>query len=295
MRVSDITRLIGLAAIWGASFLFLRIAAPVLGTAWVTELRISIAAVAMLAYARAFGYRLDFRRNLPAYAVIGMLQVALPWSMYAFAGHHLGASYLALLNASTPSFSAVFGALWLGEQLTRRVTLGLAFGALGVALVVGFGPVEVTSRVLISAALCIAGSAGYALTGIYMKKRAAHVSPFSLTLGTLLTAAPLLLPFLLMAPVPSAPTLKIALAVLGLALLGSAVAFVLYFRLIADIGPTKTQTVTFITPLFGILFGVVFLDEELRPAMLLGGALILAGTALVVMRGTKARSVGIVN
>lgn len=259
-------------------------AAPSLGTAWLTELRISIAALAMLAYAVVIGHKLELRRNLRAYAVIGTLQVALPWAMYAYAGHYLGAGYLSLLNASTPSFSALFGALWLGEPLTRRVSLGLLLGALGVALVVGFGPIEVTPTVLLSAAMCVAGSAGYALTGIYRKKYAADVAPFSLSLGTLLFAAPLIWPFLPGMPGADVFTWKIVLAVLGLALLGSALAFILYFRLMSDIGPTKTQTVTFITPLFGILFGILFLDEELRVAMLVGGALILAGTALVVMR-----------
>ncbi len=290
MRVSDLARLIGLAAIWGASFLFLRMAVPSLGAAWLTELRISIAAAAMLLYARAFGLKLDMRRNLRAYTVIGTLQVALPWSMYAYAGHNLNAGYLSILNASTPWFAALGGALWLGEELNARMGLGLALGAIGVALVVGLGPIEVTPEVLIAAALCITSSAGYALAGIYMKLRAASVPPFSLSSGTLLVACPMLLPFLPGLPPAAAFTLNVTVAVLGISLLGSAVAFILYFRLMSDIGPTRTQTVCWITPLFGVLFGIVFLGEELRAAMVAGGALVIAGTALV--GGTAPKAAG---
>ena len=287
MRFSDLVRLIALAAIWGASFLFVRMAVSSLGAAWLTELRISIAAAAMLLYARAIGLDLELRRNLRVYIVIGAINVALPWTMIAYAGHYINAGYLSILNASTPWFGAICGALWLGEPLTARKTLGLALGVAGVALMLGFGPIEATSNVIFSAALCFAAAACYALAGTYLKKRVTGVAPFSMSLGSLLVATLMLLPFLPGVPPAAAFTWKVSIAVLGISLLGSAAAFLLYYRLMSDVGPTKTLTVTFLIPLFGVLWGILFLDEELRMAMVAGGALILAGTALVVLSGSR--------
>ncbi|MBI2318062.1 MAG: DMT family transporter, partial [Betaproteobacteria bacterium] len=270
------------AAIWGASFLFIRMAVPALGAAWLAELRAGIAAAAMLAYARAIGFDFKVRRNLHAYLVIGAFSTALPWSMFAYAGHYINASYLSILNASTPWFGAICGALWLGEPLTARMSLGLALGVAGVALMVGFGPIEVTPEVILSAALCFGGAACYALAGTYMKKRASGIAPFAVSAGSLFTASLMLLPFLPGLPAPEVFTWKVTVAVLGISLLGGAAAFPLYFRLMSDVGPTKTLTVTFLIPLFGVLWGVVFLDEELRMAIVVGCALVLGGTALVV-------------
>ncbi|MBI4290262.1 MAG: DMT family transporter [Betaproteobacteria bacterium] len=288
MRFSDLARLITLAAIWGASFLFVRMAVSSLGAAWLTELRISIAAAAMLLYARAVGLDLEVRRNLHVYLVIGATNVAIPWTIIAYAGHYINAGYLSILNASTPWFGAICAALWLGEPLTLRKSLGLALGLAGVALMLGFGPIEATPNVILSAALCFAAAACYALAGTYVKKRAAGVRPFSMTLGSLLVATLMLLPFLSGVPPATAFTWKVSIAVLGISLLGSAAAFLLYYRLMSDVGPTKTLTVTFLIPLFGVLWGVLFLDEELRLAMVVGGALVLAGTALVVASGPQA-------
>ena len=295
MRVPDLARLIILAAIWGASFLFIRMAVSSLGAAWLTELRTAIAALAMLAYARAIGFDLEVRRNLHAYLAIGALSVALPWSMFAYAGHYINASYLSILNASTPWFGAICGALWLGEPLTPRMALGLALGVAGVALMVGFGPIEVTPNVIFSAVLCFGGAACYALAGTYLKRRAAGVPPLAVSTGSLFAASLMLLPFLPGVPPSTVFTWKVSIAVLGISLLGGAAAFLLYFRLMSDVGPTKTLTVTFLIPLFGVLWGVIFLHEELRMAIVVGCGLVLGGTALVVRTGLPPPSAGSVS
>jgi drug/metabolite transporter (DMT)-like permease len=290
VRVADLARLIVLAAIWGSSFLFVRMAVSTLGAAWLTELRASIAAVAILLYARAMGLDLQMRRNLRTYIAMGMLAVALPWTMFAYAGHYISAGYLAILNASTPWFGAICGAIWLGEPLTPGKVIGLVLGVAGVALMVSLGPIEATPEVIFSAALCFAAAACYALSGIYMKKRAFGLSPFSLSAGSLLTSSFMLIPFLPAFPPIEVFTWKISIAVLGISLMCSAAAFLIYFRLMADIGPTKTLTVTFLIPVFGVLWGVIFLGEELHLVMVAGGACVLAGTALVVRTGARARA-----
>jgi drug/metabolite transporter (DMT)-like permease len=126
MRPADLVRLVVLAAIWGGSFLFVRMAVGAIGPLWLTELRVGIAALAMLTYARATGFKLEPRLNWRPYLVLGVLNTALPWALYAWAGKHIGASYMAILNAAAPWFAALCGAIWLGERLSWRKILGLA-------------------------------------------------------------------------------------------------------------------------------------------------------------------------
>ncbi len=282
MRPSDLARLIALAAIWGASFLFARIAVPALGAAWLTELRVAIAGIVMTGYAMALGIRLAPRRHWRHYLFMGGLATALPWAMYAYAANYISASYLGILNATTPWF----GALWLGERFTWRKVAGLAIGVAGVALVVGFGPVEVNANVILASLACIGSAALYALGGTYMKKRAQGVPALGMAAGSLVVATVALVPAL-PGPLPAQLLLdwKIATAVLGLSLLCSAAAYVLYFRLLADVGPTRSLTVTFLIPVFAALWGAVFLGEPVGVSTVIGGALILLATAMVLELG----------
>ena len=287
MRPADLTRLILLAAIWGGSFLFVRMAVGAIGPLWLTELRVGIAAAAMLLYAQAAGFQLHPRQNWRPYLALGVLNTALPWALYAWSGKHIGASYMAILNAAAPWFAAICGAIWLGEKLSWRKVLGLVLGMCGVALLVGFGPITVTGEVLLAVLACIGATACYALAGIYVKKRAAMIAPRALTVGSLITASVVVMPFLPAPPPPAAFTWQVTVAVLGISLLCSAAAYLIYFRLIADIGPTRTFTVTFLIPVFGTLWGAVFLGEPVGISTLAGGAVIVIATAMVLEVGRR--------
>lgn len=300
MRPADLARLIALGAIWGASFLFARMAVPSLGAAWLTELRVALAGIVMTAYAITVGVDLAPRRHWRHYLFMGVLNTALPWALYAYAANYISASYLGILNATTPWFGALFGALWLGERFTWRKGAGLAIGVAGVTLVVGFGPVVVNANVILASIACIGSAAIYALSATYMKKRAQGVPALGMTAGSLVVAALALVPAL-PGPLPAQMLLdwKIATAVLGLALLCSAAAYVLFFRLLVDVGPTRSLTVAFLIPVFATLWGAVFLGEPVGVATVIGGALILLATAMVLelgprpgtpQRGTIARS-----
>jgi drug/metabolite transporter (DMT)-like permease len=181
MRAADLARLIALAAIWGVSFLFARIAVPGLGAAWLTELRVALAAIVMTLYVTAAGVRLDPGRHWRHYLFMGLLNTALPWFLFAYAANYIAASTMGILNATTPWFGALFGALWLGERFTWRKGAGLAIGVAGVALVVGFGPIEVNANVVLASLACIASGACYAICGTYMKKRAHAVPALGMT------------------------------------------------------------------------------------------------------------------
>jgi drug/metabolite transporter (DMT)-like permease len=287
MRPIDIARLVLLAAIWGGSFLFVRMAVGAIGPMWLTELRVGLAAIAMLIYARAAGFELNLARDWRPYLVLGVLNTALPWGLYAWSGKYIGASYMAILNAAAPWFAAICGAIWLGEELSWRKVLGLALGMLGVALLVGFGPIAASPAVVLAVLACIGATACYALAGVYIKKRAGKIAPRALTVGSLIAASVVVMPFLPAPPPVAAFTWQVALAVLGISLLCSAAAYLIYFRLIADVGPTRTFTVTFLIPVFGTLWGALFLDEPVGFATLASGAVIVIATALVLEAGKR--------
>ncbi len=291
MRTSDLSRLILLAAIWGGSFLFVRMAVDAIGPIWLTELRVGLAAIAMLIYARAAGFELNLKQNWEPYLVLGVLNTALPWALYAWSGKHIGASYMAILNAAAPWFAAICGAIWLGERMTWRKSVGLALGMCGVALLVGFGPIAVSAEVLLAVFACIGATACYALAGVYVKKRAGRLPPRALTVGSLIAASIVVMPFLPAAPPAAAFNWQVTVAVLGISLLCSAAAYLIYFRLIADIGPTRTFTVTFLIPVFGTLWGALFLGEPVGLSTLAGGAVIIAATAMVLELGKRRTSV----
>ena len=284
MKPADLLRLLALAAIWGASFLFFRMAVPAIGVAWFAELRVSIAAVAMLAYVNLSGVRLDFRTHWRAYLMMGVLNAALPWSLCAYGGLHLGAGTMSILNAMTPFFGAVCGALWLGEPFTLRKSAGLALGIVGVALVVGLGPIAPTTDALLGAAACVAATLCYAVSTTWLKRMGSSAPPISLSTATLLVASIAIAPFLPAPPTIEVFSTSVVIAVFGVSLLCSALAFVLFFRLIADLEPTRALTITFLIPLFGVLWGAVFLGESIGPGTIAGGLTVLAATALVIRR-----------
>jgi drug/metabolite transporter (DMT)-like permease len=236
---------------------------------------------------------LHLAQNWRPYLVLGVLNTALPWGLYAWSGKYIGASYMAILNAAAPWFAAICGAIWLGEKFSWRKSLGLALGMLGVALLVGFGPIAVSTEVLLAVLACISATACYALAGVYVKKRAGRLAPRALTVGSLVAASAVVMPFLPAPPAAAAFTWQVTLAVLGISLLCSAAAYLIYFRLIANVGPTRTFTVTFLIPVFGTLWGALFLDEPVGMSTLAGGAVIVIATALVLEIG-KRRAVTVV-
>jgi len=281
MRVADYLRLVLLSALWGGSFIFLRVAAPAFGIVWTAEGRLLIASLALAAWFRLIGFDPQWRRHARAYLAIGVVNLLLPSLLYAFALAHLPASVGVVLNATSPMFGALCAALFLGERLTARKTAGCVAGIAGVFLVVGPGGFAGDPLAGAAAAACLAACACYGYNGVIMRRAAAGVPARGIAVGSQAAAALLLLPLVPLAS-PAAPVGALAAGnLIALALLGNAFGFVLYFRLIADAGATRALTVTYLMPLFGQLWGRVFLGESLPASALAGGVLILSGTVLV--------------
>lgn len=285
MPIADASRLMILAAIWGGSFVFLRVLSPALGPLLTADLRVLIAWMALAVYCRAAGLSMDWRRFRVQYFVIGIFNAALPFSLFAFAALHVPASYSAIINATSPIFGALFSVLWLGEKLTAKRILGFVLGIVGVALVTKFVGAHLDSMELRAMAACLGAALCYGFVSVYTKKFAAAANPTSVAGASQLMGGLVLLPLLPFQSPPAAITGLVVVNMLAFALLCSGVAFLLYFRLIADIGPTKALTVTFLMPAFTMLWAMLFIGEGVTVAMVLGCVLVLAGTGLVVVRG----------
>ena len=282
MRPADAARLLLLAAIWGGSFPFMRVAVPAFGPAWTAELRVLLGGLALLAWLRFAGVGLGVRRHWRAYAILGGACVAVPFAAYAFAALHAPGSVLAIVNATAPIFGLAWGVALGGERITARRAAGLALGIAGVALIARPGGAGESPMFGWAIAAALGACFCYGAVGVLMKRFARDVPARAMAAGNQLAAAVVLLPLLPFAPPPGELSPLAIANLLALALLASGVAFVLYFRLIADLGAARALTVTYLIPVFGVLWGMLFLGESVSPAMLGGGGLIILGTVLVL-------------
>jgi drug/metabolite transporter (DMT)-like permease len=277
MRRADTARLVLLAAIWGASFLFNRITAPVLGPVLTAELRTLIAGIALAIY---FGFNPGWRRWGRQYLIVGILTSAVPFLLWAYAALSLTAGLMSVLNATSPMWGALWSAVLLRERLNARRVAGLVIGVVGVALVTR---PEAASQLAYPAIVAsLAAAFCYGLAGAYMKRWASGVPARGMAVGTQLAAGVLLIPFIAFSPPTTAPSPLVIASMLALGLVCGAIAYLLYFRLIADIGATGALTVTYLIPVFGVLWGALFLGEALSAPMLAGGALVVLGTVFVL-------------
>lgn len=281
MSPKDFVALILLGAIWGSSFLFIRVAVPSFGPFLLMEVRVGIAALALAPLAIALGRLPEVRSRWRQFLVVGMFNAAVPFTLIAFAEIEITASLAAILNSTTVLFSALVAAIWTGDPLTFRKICGVILGVVGVAVLVGLDPLPLNGAVLLAVGASLAAAFFYALFGTFVKRTFSGVRPLTLAFGQQAGAAAwLLLPAAATLP-GEAPPLAAAFSALGLAILCTAVAYLLYFTLIANVGPTNTLTVTFLSPGFGVLFGVLLLDEPFDLGTFAGLVIILLSVALV--------------
>lgn len=288
MSAADLLRLAVLAACWGLAFVFIRVAVQPLGAFVLVELRALLGCLVLLLYASMSGVAIDWRRNWRKFVIFGALGSAFPFTLIALAQTVLSASFAVVLVTMAPLFSALIAAFWLGDRMTVRKTGGLLLGLVGVAFLTGFKPDSAGAAPPWAVALALATAALYGVAGVYSKRHLAGIAPLAAAAGSQLGAALLLLPLALVFPPNAAPSLVQWLNVAALAVFSSALAFILYFRLIDSIGPVKTASVNYLTPLFGVAGGVLVLGEPLTANLLIGLAMILAGVTLLFGRSLQA-------
>ena len=287
MRAVDIRRLVLLAAIWGASFIFFRIIAPVLGAIWTAEFRTLIAGVALFGFALISNAKLEIRERWKWYFVVGILNSGIPFALIAFAELHLSASLAAILNATSPLWSALIGAVFFREAFNTKKGIGLILGIAGVIVLVGWSPLEPSLETILSVAAMLAATLCYGIAANLAKRNLKGAPALGSSVGSQFASSLALLVFMPFDLPRASPNLTVVLSLLALAVLCTAVAYILYFRLISDLGATKALTVTFLVPIFGTLWSMIFLHEPLGLEKILACAIILAGASLVTGLNTK--------
>jgi len=280
MKPRDLLDLLLLAALWGASFLFMRIAAPHFGAVPLIEVRVALAALFLLPWLAWKRSGKELRAKALPIFVIGVTNSALPFSLFAYATLSVTAGLASILNATAPLFGALVAYVWLRDKLSAVRIAGLAIGFSGVVMLVwgqaSFRPGG-SGYAIVGA---LAASLLYGISANYAKRRLAGVDPLAIATGSQVAAALVLLPPAIAWWPAQVPEASSWLAVIALAVACTGIAYILYFRLIAHVGPAKAIAVTFLAPAFGVLWGMLFLDETLTPGMVLGCAVILFGTAL---------------
>jgi len=296
VRPVDTLHLLVLAAIWGASFLFMRIIAPEIGTLPTAFFRVSIAATGLLVILAMMRVSWDFQGKFKTVLLLGVINSGIPATMYSVAAQVLPAGYSAIFNATTPLMGVLIGGLFFSERLTPSKIAGVCLGLFGVGILTRAGPVAFDMELLMGALACLLATTCYGFAGFlarrWLDQRGGLDSRLA-ALGSMLGATLFLLPLFVWSAVSHPPASwggwPVWLSLLGLGLVCTAFAYILYFRLLTSIGPVKSMTVTFMIPPFGVLWGALLLDEPLSMAHLYGG-LLIAGALWLVLRPGKLAS-----
>jgi drug/metabolite transporter (DMT)-like permease len=284
LKPRDLFDFVLLAALWGASFLFMRVGAPEFGPIALIGLRVLIAALCLwpLLWFMQRSATPAMRAHATPLAVVGVSNSALPFTLLAFASLSLTAGFTSLINASVPLWAAVIGLFWLGAKLGQAQWIGLALGVVGMAILT-WGKVDFKpggSGLAIIAGLTATLSYGFSTH--FAKKKLAGVPPLGVATGSQTAAAIALLPLMIAFWPKANPSVNAWISLLLLGTFSTALAYILYFRLIASLGGQKASTVTFLIPVFAALWGWALLGEAVTIHMLFGGGVVLLGTALTL-------------
>nr|WP_275665478.1 DMT family transporter [Vibrio sp. Isolate33] len=269
-----------LAAIWGGSFLFMRIAANPLGPAVLIEARVLCAAITLLLVSFYLKRKLSFNAHAKHFFILGLFNTALPFLFFAYAAQTLNASTLAILNSTAPIWAAIIGAIWTKTALESKVLLGLGIGVTGVCVLVGWDAMNIGQEAIVPIFAAVMAAFSYGIASNYTKT-APKVEAFNNAHGSMWAAVLIVLPFVFFIPMREAPDLTITTSVILLGAVCTGLAYLLYFNLINELGAPSALSVTFLIPVFGILWGNLFLDEAIGINTVVGSILVITGTMLV--------------
>ena len=283
MALIDWTRLVALAALWGCSYLFIEIALVSASPVTIVFCRIVIAAACLVGYCAFTGIRTQLTGALVvSFFVMGILNNVVPFNLIAWGQTHITGGVASIFNATTPLFTVIVAHLWPGgERATPARIAGVVVGFVGVVVLIGFGNLGDIGRELPGQAAMLLAAISYALSALY-GRRLANVPPMVAAAGMLTASSLMMLPitFVLHTPFEPMPTMGSFAAIIGLAVASSAIAYIIFFRLIGTIG-SNVMLVTFIMPVIALASGAAILGEVVELRHLGGLALIFCGLALV--------------
>lgn len=282
MHRRQVASYLALAVVWGSSFLVLLHVVAAFGWVGAVTFRSLVASAILVALATVTRRRLDFRGAWRQLAVVGSLTVACQLVGLSIATPRIGTASSAILIASIPLFSMLIGSAWGIERITASGRLGLLLGFGGIVLLVGFPSTAASLEFVLGVASAIFGAISAAAGSNYARRHLRGVGVWEQSIGAFVAGGLLTLPLLLVVPVPRPPTLEDLGYLVALAAFCSALAYVLYFRLVAEAGATIATSVEFAVTLVAVLIGAILLGERLTPIQLMGATTIVGGCALVL-------------
>lgn len=294
MTIWEWTLLIALAAVWGGSFFFNAVAIRELPVFTVVVARVALAALFLVVVLRLAGQTMPRdKRVWAAFFGMGLLNNVLPFSLIVWGQQHIASGVASILNASTPLFTVIVAHLFTSdEKMTANRLFGVIVGFVGVAVMIGADAAQALGANIAAQLACLAAAISYAFAGVYGRRfRAMGVAPLATAAGQVTASSLMLIPLMLLIDQPwtlPAPGATAIAALIGVAALSTALAYVLYFRILATAGATNLLLVTFLIPVSAILLGVLVLNETLAPKHLAGMALIGLGLAAIDGRPWRA-------
>jgi drug/metabolite transporter (DMT)-like permease len=281
VSVTDLALLVYLGAVWGAAFLFFRVASPEMGPLWTAEIRVAIAGLVLALFSGRTALAAA-RRQPVAILVVGATFSAIPFTLLAFATLSLPASLASLIMATTPLFTAIVSAVWLRQRLSRGVVAGLVLGFGAVVFLLGGSPIDIGPASILAVIAGLGAALSYAFAGTFVRRRLSGVAPLDLATGQLVAAALILLPISLASGIPAVPSPAAAGSLVTMGIVSTAIAWPVYFRIAGRTTATAASSSTFVVPMFGIFWGGLVLGEHVGPELLAGFGLVLVSLVLVL-------------
>ncbi|MCJ8312738.1 MAG: DMT family transporter [Saccharospirillaceae bacterium] len=287
MKSIYVLSLLLLAAIWGSSFLFMRVAVVEFGPFALNLIRVGLAALILLPICLRKDFRQDFKTHWKSFMLLGASNYAIPFTLLSYTSLTINSGTTSLINATTPIFTAILGVLFFTQKITRVQLIGLFFGFFGIYIISQKTLLLDFNQGLLAIIAGLIASCGYGLTILYSKKYLQAVSAINLTAGGLFFGALyLVFPGIVYWPTQM-PSLNSWLAALLLATLCTVIALIIFFQIIKKIGVLTSSSVTFLIPIFAILWGTLFLNEKITFNLIVGVVVIIVGTSLIIFKPFK--------
>ncbi len=281
MSIRQLGALFLLGAIWGASYILIRVAVEPFGPVFFMSARVALTALILVGYARLRAIDLKIRAYWRQFLILGFLGSALPFTLIGWAELTVSGSMAAILTSATPLFAALVAVPGLGERLTAYKLVGAIMGIAGVTIVVGGSPMTLDLQFLLATLALLGAASSYALGGVYAKRSFHGLDNMSMSSGQLIGATVILAPVSLFDIPKELPPIGAILALLTLVVVCTALAYQLYYYLIISAGPIQALTVTLLVPIFGVFWGALWLQESISPGMILGLLIVLFSVGLV--------------
>ena len=279
MKTSHLLELIVLGAIWGASFMLMKATVPYFGVFALVEVRAALAALCLLPvvyFTRQFS---DLLANWKKLLFVGAFNTAIPFCLFSYTSIHLDAGLTAILNATAPMFGALIAFFYLQERIGLHGLIGILIGFFGV-VVISQDSKSSDVVTIIPVLSALGATTCYGIAACFMKKHLSGVKPFAIAAGSQVFAAIILLPLAILYWPAVTPSTTTWLYALLLAVLCTGIAYIMYFDLIAKVGPSFAMMVGYLVPVFGIFWGIVVLDESLSSYAMTGGSMIIFGVMI---------------